>query len=187
MTFPHSSDTQAYVNAIPPKTDQHHRLTTYSDACWGSQIGNAISIQLPLFKFQSMSGAIIFRLGSPITWKTDHQDCTSLSLCEAKIRATNMGSRLIINVQNMIFHLASLGYPINDATMVTPLYNDNKACVKWGHNLTTKGDRHIKHCKNATCKWVVDGSITVTHVIGKCNPSNTFTKEMRNGAHFQHL
>jgi hypothetical protein len=39
MSFPHSSDTDAYVNAIPPKTNQHHQLTTYSDACWGSQIG----------------------------------------------------------------------------------------------------------------------------------------------------
>jgi hypothetical protein len=42
MTIPHPSDTKAYKNALPSKTDQHHRLTTYSDACWGSQIGNAI-------------------------------------------------------------------------------------------------------------------------------------------------
>ncbi len=42
MTFPHLSDTEAYIDAILPKTNQHHRLTTYSDACWGSQISNAI-------------------------------------------------------------------------------------------------------------------------------------------------
>jgi hypothetical protein len=186
MTFPHSSNTEAYVAAIPPKTDQHHQLTTYSDACWGSQIGNAIrgSIQLPLFKFRSMSGVIIFCLGGPITWKTDCQDPTSLSLCEAKICATNMGSHLTINIQNMIIHLASLSYPINNATMVTPLYNNNEACIKWCHNLTTKGNRHIEHCKNVTRKWVAAGSITVTHVSRKCNPSDIFTKEMRNGAHF---
>ncbi len=53
MTFPHSSDTKAYEDALPPWTNQHHRLTTYSNACWGSQIGNAIreGIHLPLFKF----------------------------------------------------------------------------------------------------------------------------------------
>jgi hypothetical protein len=28
MTFPHSSNTEAYVDAIPPKNDQHHWLTT---------------------------------------------------------------------------------------------------------------------------------------------------------------
>ena len=54
-----------------------------------------------------MSGAIIFRSGGPITWKTDRQERTSLSLCEAEIRATNMGSRLTVNVRNMILHLAS--------------------------------------------------------------------------------
>jgi hypothetical protein len=92
-----------------------------------------------------MSGAIIFCLGGPITWKMDCQDYTYLSSCEAKICATNMGSHLTINVQNMILQLASLGYPITDATTVTPIYNDNNACVKWCHTLTTKGNRHIKH------------------------------------------
>jgi hypothetical protein len=53
MSFPASSDTEAYTDAIPPSTAQHHRLTTYSDACWGSQLGNAVreGVQLPLFKF----------------------------------------------------------------------------------------------------------------------------------------
>jgi hypothetical protein len=162
---------------------------TYSDACWGSQIGNAIreGIQLPLFKFCSMSGAIIFRSGGLITWKTEHQDCTSLSSCDAKIHATNMGSHLTINIRNMILHLALLGYPINDATMATPLYNDNDACMQWCHNLTTKRNPHIEHRKNATREWVQDGSITVTHISGKCNPSDIFTKEMRDGANFWRL
>ena len=119
MSFPHSSDTKAYDDALPPCPNNHHRLTTYSDACWGSQIGNAIreGIQLPLFKLCSMSGAIIFRSGGPITWKTDRQDCTSLGLCNAKIRATNMGFCLTINLRNMILHLQSLSYPIDDTDM----------------------------------------------------------------------
>jgi hypothetical protein len=144
MTFPHSSDTEAYYNTLPPCPELHHRLTTYSDACccWGSQIGNAISkgLQLPLFKFCSMSGAIIFRSGGPIMWKMELQDRTLLSLCDAEIRATNMDARLTVNLRNMILHLQSLGYPINDTDIATPLYNDNKACVKWCHNLTTKGN-----------------------------------------------
>jgi hypothetical protein len=59
MHFPHFSDTEAYTDALPPKPTHHHRLTTYSNACWGSQIGNAVrdGIQLLLFKFRSMSGA----------------------------------------------------------------------------------------------------------------------------------
>jgi hypothetical protein len=42
MLFPHPLDTEAYNNALPPKLGNHHRLTTYRDACWGSQICNAI-------------------------------------------------------------------------------------------------------------------------------------------------
>ena len=131
-----------------------------------------------------MSGAIIFWSGGPIIWKMDQQDCTSLSSCKAKIRATNMGSCLTINLQNMILHLQSLSYPINDTDMATPLYNNNDACVKGCHNLTTKCNQHIDIRENATRKWVQDGIITVSHVNGKCNPSGIFTKEMRDGTNF---
>jgi hypothetical protein len=84
MSYPHTSDTEAYMDTLHPKTDQHHRLTTYSNACWGSQLGNAVQegIQLPLFKFRSMIGAIVMHSGGPVSWKADQQDRnrTSLSL-----------------------------------------------------------------------------------------------------------
>jgi hypothetical protein len=177
MSFPHPADTEAYKDALPSKMGNHHRLTTYSDACWGSQIGNAIceGVQLLLFKFRSMSGAIIFCFGGPLTWKTDRQDCTALSSCEAEICATNMGSCQMVNTRNLIADLSTSGYPIDDASSPTPLYNDNDACVKWCHNMTSKGNHHIKLKENVTRKWVQDGSITVTHVSGKYNPTDIFT------------
>jgi hypothetical protein len=196
MTFPHSSDIKAYVDAISPKTNQHHRLTTYSDACWGSQIGNAIrdGIQLPLFKFRSMSGTIIFRLGGPITWKTNCQDCTSLSSCKAEILATNMGSYLTINVQNMIIHLTYLGYPINDATMATPLYND-EVCVKQKETATlniarmplANGSRMAASlsptsAKNATHPTYLQKKCAMVHTSDvfetcSCHAAQTFSRE----------
>jgi hypothetical protein len=142
MLFPASSDTEAYTDAIPPSKDQHHHLTTYSDASWGSQLGNGVrkGIQLPLFKFCSMSGTIVMQSGGPLTWKNDRQERTALSSCKAKIRATNMGACLTVNTSNMISSLSDLGYPIDDTTLPTPLYNDNDACVKWCHNMTPKGN-----------------------------------------------
>jgi len=98
-----------------------------------------------------------------------------------------MGSRLTINTRNLILHLKSLGYPINDTNVATPLYNDNEACVKWCHNLTTKGNRHFEDRENVTREWVEDGSISVSHVNGKCNPSDIITKEMRDSANFRRL
>jgi hypothetical protein len=147
LSFPHTSDTEAYTDGMPLKNNQNHCLTTYSNACWGSQMGNAIraEIQLPLFRFWSMSGTIIFRSGGRITWKSDRQEQTTLSSCEAEICATSMGSRLFVNVCNMISHLSSLGHPISDATPPTPLFKDDNACVQWCHNMTTKGICHIKN------------------------------------------
>ncbi len=81
MSFPHRSNTKAYRDLVPPTEKDHHRLTTYSVACWGSQISNAAhtGVLLPLFKFCSMSGVILFRSGGPITWKAVRQDRTYLS------------------------------------------------------------------------------------------------------------
>jgi hypothetical protein len=76
LHFPDSSDIEAYDDAHPPLPGTTNKLTTYSDACWGSQVGNAVKAGtlLPLFKFRSMSGCISFRMGGPITWKAICQD-----------------------------------------------------------------------------------------------------------------
>ncbi len=98
-----------------------------------------------------------------------------------------MGLRLTVNTRQMISSLSDLGYPIDDCESSTPLYNDNDACVKWCHNMTTKGNRHIKNKENSIRQWVADGTISVSHVSGKCNVSNIFTKEMRDSANFRRL
>jgi hypothetical protein len=189
MPFTHPSDTEEYNDAQSPKLGNHHHLTMYSDVCWGSQIGNAIreGIQLPLFKICSMSGAILFHSGGPLTWKADQQERTSLSSCEAEIWATKMGSCLTINTRSMILHLSACGYPIDDASSPTPIYNDNEACVEWYHNMTSKGNCHIELQENVTREWVDEGPITVSHISGKSNPADIFTKEMRDGANFHRL
>jgi hypothetical protein len=98
-----------------------------------------------------------------------------------------MGSCLTINMRNMILHLSACGYPIHDASFPTPIYNNNEACVKWCHNMTSKGNCHIELQENVTHEWVNEGAITVSHVSGKSNPADIFTKEMRDGANFPRL
>jgi hypothetical protein len=60
--FPTSTDNKVYNDAIPPKPVNSSTLLAYSDACWGSQIGSAVNdgTLLPLLKFRSMNGGIIF-------------------------------------------------------------------------------------------------------------------------------
>jgi hypothetical protein len=53
--------------------------------------------------------------------------------------------------------------------------------------MTTKSDCHIEQCENAVQECVANGTLTVLHVSGKTNIANIFTKEMCNGANFQHL
>jgi hypothetical protein len=81
----------------------------------------------------------------------------------------------------MISSLFSLGYPICDTKTATPLYNDNEACIKWFHNMMTKGNCHTEQHENAVCEWVANGILTVLHVSGKTNIANIFTKEMHDG------
>ncbi len=104
-----------------------------------------------------------------------------------KIQATNTGLCLRVNTCNMISSLLSLGYPICNTDTATPLYNDNDACVKWCHNMTTIGNQHIENCKNAVHEWVADGTLTILHVSGKTNIADIFTKEMHNSVNFCRL
>ena len=40
--FPDSTDREAYSDATPPTAATAHKMTTYSDACWGGQYGKAV-------------------------------------------------------------------------------------------------------------------------------------------------
>jgi hypothetical protein len=69
----------------------------------------------------------------------------------------------------------------------TVLYNDNDACVKCSHNMTSKAAHHIELQENSDQEWVQSKVLLVKHFAGKINPADIFTKEMRNGSHFHHL
>jgi hypothetical protein len=88
--YPPPSVTETYDDAIPPKLGSSNQLSAYRDACWGSQLGSFVadSTLLPLFKFRSMNGGIVFKNGGPLGWLGKRQDRTSLSSCKAEIHAT---------------------------------------------------------------------------------------------------
>jgi hypothetical protein len=187
--YPPSSDAEAYADALPPTTSNSHTLTAYSDACWGSQLGSSVAdgTLLPLFKFRSMNGGIIFKNGGPVGWLGERQERTSLSSCEAEIRATNATSKKVVDFRNLSRSVSAAGYPIPDIDSPTLVYNDNAACVQWSYNMTSKAARHIELRENSVREWVQDNTLNVVHVPGKINPADIFTKEMRDGAHFRCL
>jgi hypothetical protein len=182
--YPPSTDVEVYQDVTPPKSHDSSMLTSHSDACWGPQIQNAVAegTLLPLLKFCNMRGGVEFKNGGPLGWLGKRQERTSLSSSEAKIQATGATSKKTVDLCNLSLSFTESGFPISDIKEPTILFNDNKACVRWSHNMTSKAARHIELCKNSVREWVQDKTILVKHVDGKTNPANIFTKEMRDGA-----
>jgi hypothetical protein len=131
-----------------------------------------------------MSGGIVFKNSGPLGWLGKCQDRTSLSSCEAEIRAPIATTKKVVNLSNLSLSFTESGFWITDINQPTILYNNNDNCVRWCHNMTSKAARHIELCKNSVCEWVQDKKIAVWHVAGKINPANIFTKEMHDGTHF---
>jgi len=134
-----------------------------------------------------MSGGIVFRNGGPVGWLAERQERTSLSSCEAEIRATNATSKKVVNFCNICTSMVESGHNLSDIVSPTLLFNDNDACLKWSYNMTTKAARHIELSENSVREWIQSKLLTVKHVAGKINPSDIFTKEMRDGTHFCRL
>jgi hypothetical protein len=187
--FPSKLDMEANTNTIPPSRTKCALLTLYSDACWGSQIGSAVcdGTLLPLFKFRSMSGGIVFWQGGPLSWTAICQDKTALSSGEAKIRATNEASKSVGGMHHLAESIQFSGYDILDTLTPSLLYNDNAACIQWSHNMTSKKIWHMELRKNSVREWVQDKTLNVLYLSGRVNPADIFTKEMRDGAHFWRL
>ncbi len=131
-----------------------------------------------------MSGGIIFCQGGPIAWTLVRQERTSLSSCKAEIQATNEVSKLVTGICNLSDSVWTSNHNINDTEAASRIYNNNKSCIKWLHNMMTKQICHMETCKNAVRKWVQDNFLKVVHVSGHLNSADIFTKEMRDGAHF---
>eukprot|EP00804_Cyclotella_cryptica_P002399 CCRYP_004096-RA/>CCRYP_004096-RA protein AED:0.22 eAED:0.22 QI:0/0/0/1/0/0/3/0/917 len=180
--FPAHHDKEAYTDATPTCPGDLQRLTSFSDACWGGQFGNAVSDGTPLelFKFRSISGYVICRSGGPISWKSIRQNRTSLSSCEAEIIAT---SECMTELEHIRHRASDLNIP--DANDKIPVYNDNAACVQWSASVTNKGTKHMNLRENYIRKAHHLGLAEVRHIPGVINTSNIFTKELRDAAHFR--
>ena len=182
--FPFPHDGEAYKDSVPPPKDKMHELSTYTDANWGSQIGNAIpdGEEIEMWKYRSLSGFLVMRCGGPIAWKAVRQEQTSRSTCEAEIRATDEGIKEVLSIRN---RCADMQLP--DAESPTPVYNDNQGCVDWSKTTSTKGMRHI-NLKDCAVRDSVQGKdVTMHHIQGAINPSDIFTNEMRDSLHFRTL
>ena len=182
--FPHHHDKEAYTDATPPSPSDVMCLTSFADACWGAQFGNVVKDGTPmeLFKFRSLSGYVICRTGGPVAWRSIRQDRTSQSSCEAEIYATNECVK-----ETLAIKLLAADLHIPEASECIPVYNDNEACVSWSHSVTNKGTKHINLRENSLREAHLLKEVNVRHIPGVIKPSDLFTKEMKDDAHFRRL
>jgi hypothetical protein len=97
-------------------------------------------------------------------WVSKQQAITARSTAEAEIYATDECTKALQHVSYLID-----GLNLRNTYMKSPttIYNDNKACVDWSHNLTTKGLRHIQIRENTIRENVENKFVQVKHVEGK--------------------
>ncbi|KAL7459292.1 hypothetical protein ACHAWC_010958 [Mediolabrus comicus] len=182
--FPHHHDKEAYTDATPPSPSEVMQLTSFADACWGAQFGNALPPGTPieLFKFRSLSGYVICRSGGPVAWRALRQEQTAQSSCEAEIYATNECVKDTIALK-----LIAEDLHMSDGSQCTQVYNDNEACVAWSASVTNKGTKHLNLRENRVREAHLFQEVNVRHIPGQINPSDLFTKEIKDASHFRRL
>lgn len=157
-------------------------LLSMSDANWGPQDAtqSRTAIELPLFTSRSMSAYYIDLLG-PIHWLSKRQSVTAGSSAEAEIYATDKCVKFLLELSQILDFL-----DVRHIFMPTTntIYNDNKECVQWSKNTTTKGLRHIQMRENRIRENIMSKFVIIQHVDGKTNLADIFTKEMKDTTHF---
>ena len=175
------SDLNAHVK-FPIAPDS---IISLMDANWGPQDQSVpkpgtTPPELDIFKSRSMSGFLIW-LGGPVHWVAKRQSITARSSAEAEIYATDECVKQLIQLSYIID-----GLRLIESLMPTPtpIFNDNSACVCWSKSTTTKGLRHIQMRENAIGEAVLSDFVSVSHIEGKVNLADMFTKEDKDTAHF---
>jgi len=130
-----------------------------------------------------MSAFYIDLLG-PIHWLSKRQLVTAGSSAEAEIYATDECVKFLLELTQILEFLEVKHLFMPDTTMI---YNDNKACVQWSKCTTTKGLHHIQMKENCGRENILSKFVFISHVKGKVNLANIFTKEKKDTSHFTAL
>ena len=135
-----------------------------------------------MLNFRSLSGFIICHSSGPIAWKLICQYQTALSSGEAEIMSTNECAK---EIQSLKHHANNIGIP--EAYSHTKIYNNNKAAVQCAVSATSTGINHLNLQGNMFRKCHQSKYVDVNHSPGIINPSNFFTREMKDNTHYRNI
>jgi hypothetical protein len=158
------------------------QLLSMADAKWGPQDASTTlsGIDLPLFASRSMSAFYIDLFG-PLHWVSKCQTVTAGSSAEGEIYATDECVKFLLELPQILDFLE-----VKHTFMpsVNFIYNDNQACVNWSKACTNKGLCHIQMQENRVRENLLSHFVSIHHIDGKHNLTDTFTKEIKDTGHF---
>jgi hypothetical protein len=127
--------------------------------------------------------AFYINLLGPLHWTSIQQKVTAASSAEAEIYATDECVKFLLELVQLIDFL---GFKEVFMPSTNIIYNNNSACVNWSKICTTKGLRNIQMCENQVWENIASNFMRVSHVDGKLNLADIFTKEMKDTGRFVH-
>eukprot|EP00957_Ditylum_brightwellii_P103071 7854616-Ditylum_brightwellii.AAC.1 len=106
---------------------------------------------------------------------------TAQSSAESEIYATDEYTKAIQNIAHKVEEMRP-----QDLIMKSPriIYNGNKACVCWAHNLTTKGLHCMQIRENTVREAVQNKEVDAKHIAGAMYLADLSTKEHCVVTHF---
>ena len=130
---------------------------------------------------RSLSGWMIMHTGAPIAWGCARHKDTAQSSCQAEVHSINETTKLVLEYKLLFRDLnIPVDYPIQ-------ILNDNQGAIQWTKGTTTKKIRWVDLRENLVRENVENKNITVSHIPGKYNLSDIFTKEFRDSTQFLKL
>ena len=157
----------------------------YTDANWGPQDASSAKPgdSITCDEVRSLLGHIITRMGGPLLWDCVREKKSSRSVCESEICSVDEGCKSGLQVRHI-----SQDLDLDEVKKPTPLYNDNRGCCDWSYGVNiSKRLRHFNIREVAVRDDVKAGDISVTHLPGRVNIADLFTKEIRDAAHFREM
>ena len=157
----------------------------YTDANWGPQDASSAKPgdSITCDEVRSLLGHIITRMGGPLLWDCVREKKSSRSVCESEICSVDEGCKSGLQVRHI-----SQDLDLDEVKKPTPLFNDNRGCCDWSYGVNiSKRLRHFNIREVAVRDDVKAGDISVTHLPGRVNIADLFTKEIRDAAHFREM
>jgi hypothetical protein len=151
--------------------DEKVQLEAYLDLDWANCVDDR----------KSVTGFICLLGGYPISWCSKKQNTTTLSSAEAEYVAASATCQEIMWLRNF---LREIGFPQRKAT---PLYVDNQAAIRLGHNPVLHGrTKHIEVRHHYIREVVANGNVELRYVFTDKNVADIMTKALGKSKFFYH-